>query len=63
MIKLKDLIEITNSRLYIMDGDAPMLFISKDYMNPDLINPVALNKKVKEVQAVNDNLLVWLKED
>lgn len=63
MIKLVDFIEIADSHLSIMDGSAPMLFIGKEYMNPDLINPNVLEKEVVEVRACRDKLEVWLKEE
>lgn len=64
MIKLKDLINVTESDLCIMNGASPMLFISKDFMNPELINPELTDKEVIAVRSSSvNNVKVWLKEE
>lgn len=63
MIKLKDLINVTDSDLCIMHGASPMLLICKKFMTPGLISPELTDKEVLTVRSVDGNINVWLKEE
>lgn len=63
MIKLSDLINVTDSDLCIMNGASPMLLICKKFMINGLISPELEDKEVLTVRSVDSNIKVWLKEE
>ena len=64
MLKLKELLRITNSNVAIMKGIYPVIEIDNKFVVDDyLLSTKLLNSGIKKIDTYNNRIRIWLEEE